>query len=180
MIGLFILGTLFLYLAFAVWIVKRQKTKRARWIAVAIFMLIPTWDEIVGRIYFVYLCETQSGIHVYKTVELPMEFWDANGEPRFITRDGLADGVMLSNRYDFSSEFHENYSRTFRIKRHAEVVTNQHTKELLGRYVRFIYFGGWVVNHTGAHVSGMGCPTIEEYNYRNYLKQVFRPVSARN
>lgn len=83
---------------------------------------------------------------------------------------------MLGDRYGFLSEFQENYSQIFRIKRHVETVTDKQTNETLGRYVRFIYFGGWVVNHSGAHVSGTGCPAIKDYNYRGFLKQVFKPA----
>jgi len=180
MIGLTVLAVLIGYVITAWVVIKRLPNKKAKWIALAIFILIPTWDEILGRTYFKYLCETESGMKVYKTVELPTEYWKANGEPKFITWDGLADKTMLGDRYDFPSEFEEKYSQTFRIKRHAEVVASKQTKEIVGQYIRFIYFGGWVVNHSSVHVSGTGCPSIEEYNYRGFLKQVFKPVSNRS
>ncbi len=79
MFGLLILGALILYIVFAIWIVKRQKTKRAKWIAIAILVLIPTWDQLIGRVYFYTLCTTQGGVKVYSTVELPSEFFDEGG-----------------------------------------------------------------------------------------------------
>lgn len=181
MIALMVLSALLVYLGIAWLVIKRLPNKKAKWIAVAIFILIPTWDEILGRVYFKSLCETESGMKIYKTVELPAEYWNANGEPKFITRDGLADKAMLGDRYDFTSEFQENYSQTFRIKRHAEVVTNKQTKEILGRYVRFTYFGGWVANHLVAHVGAKsGCPSLKEYDYRGFLKRVFNSASTKN
>lgn len=179
MLGLMIFVPI-IYIAIAWAIIKRLPSKKAKWIAAVIFILIPTWDEIGGRVYFKYLCEAESGVHVYKTIELPADYWQANGEAKFITIKGLADKAMLGDRYDFSSEFQEKYSQMFRITKHAEVVTNNQTKETLGRYVSFIYFGGWMVNHSGAHVSGTGCPATKDYNYRAFLKQVFKPVSIRN
>src|SRR4030067_1247030 len=135
MIALMVLAALLVYLVVAWVTIKWLPTKKAKWIAVAVFILIPTWDEILGRIYFKSLCETESGMRIYQTVELPAEYWNANGEPKFITRDELAEETMFGDRYDFPSEFQENYSQTFRIKRYAEVVINKQTKEVLGRYV---------------------------------------------
>ena len=42
---------------------------------------IPTWDEILGRLALHFLCETQSGIKVYKQVDLPSRYWDERGVP---------------------------------------------------------------------------------------------------
>ncbi len=180
MIALMLLTALLVYLGIVWLVIKRLPSKKAKWIAVAVFVLIPTWDEILGRIYFKSLCETESGTKIYKTVELPAEYWDANGEPKFITWDGLADKGILGDRYDFSSEFQEKYSQTFRIRRHAEVISDKQTREALGRYIRFIYFGGWIANHFSVHVSGTGCPSLKDYNYRGFLKQVFKTNLVRN
>lgn len=180
MIALMVFTALLVYLGIAWVVIKRLPGKKAKWIALAVFILIPTWDEIAGRIYFKSLCDAESGMKFYKTVELPAEYWNANGEPKFITWDGLADKAVLGDRYDFPSEFQENYSQTFRVTRHAAVVTNKQTKEVLARYVSFTYFGGWVANHFSVHVSGAGCPSLDKYNYRSFLKQVFKPASTKN
>src|SRR4030067_3518574 len=83
MIALMVLAALLVYLVVAWVTIKWLPSKKAKWIAVAVFVLIPTWDEILGRIYFKYLCETQGGIKVYKVVELPGEYWAADGMPKF-------------------------------------------------------------------------------------------------
>lgn len=174
MIGLFILGALVLYLAFAVWIVKRQKTKKAKWIAIIVLALIPTWDEIVGRAYFHYLCVTEGGIRAYKTVELPAEYWAADGGPRFITPKGQPDKTLLGERYGFSREFDENFSKIFGIKKYVNRVTDEQNGEILGEYNSFIYFRGWVASRMGAHITGIPCPSAEEYSYRSFLMQLFK------
>lgn len=180
MIALMILVALIVYVAVAWLIIKRLPSKKAKWIAVAVFILIPTWDEILGRIYFKSLCETESGMKIYKTVELPAEYWNAKGEPKFIDQRGIPDETMLGNRYTFSWETDENYSRVFRIKKSERIVTETHSHDPIGRYTSFIYFGGWVANNSVAHVVGTGCPSLKEYDYRGFLKQIFKPVTAKN
>ena len=40
---------------------------------------LPIADEIAGRMYFNHLCETEGGVKVYQTIELPAEYWDEEG-----------------------------------------------------------------------------------------------------
>lgn len=178
MIALMILAALIVYVAVAWLVIKRLPNKKAKWIAVAVFILIPTWDEILGRIYFKSLCETESGVKVYKLVELPGEYWFPDGKPKFIKANGDPDEAMLSDRVGFSNEFQEKYSTYFRIKRDARVVSERSTGQVLGEYVRFIYFGGWLMNHTSVHVGGIGCPTPEMNDYGGMVKQVFNRPSS--
>lgn len=174
MIALMLLTALMVYVAVAWLVIKRLPGKKAKWIAAVAFVLIPTWDEIAGRIYFNHLCATQAGVKVYQTVELPAEYWFPNGKPKFIKANGDPDEAMLNNRIGFSNEFQEKYSAYFRIKRHARVVSDRITGQVFGESVRFIYFGGWLKNHTGAHVSGIGCPSPEENEYGGMVKQVLK------
>lgn len=174
MIALMVFTALLVYLGIAWLVIKRLPSKKAKWIAVAVFVLIPTWDEIAGRIYFKSLCEAESGIKVYKVVELPGEYWHSDGRPKFIMANGDPDEAMLSDRVGFSNEFQEKYSAYFRIKRHARVVSERSTGQVLGKYIRFIYFGGWFKNHTSAHVGGIGCPSPEENDYGGMVKQIFK------
>jgi hypothetical protein len=72
----------------AVWLVMRRvKSPGRKWkaglVTALIFFLIPTWDILLGRAYFYYLCATEGGIKIYGQVELPKEYWDEEGRPRF-------------------------------------------------------------------------------------------------
>ena len=49
-----------------------------------VLLILPFADEIAGRIYFNHLCETEAGIKVYQTIELPAEYWDEDGAPKFL------------------------------------------------------------------------------------------------
>lgn len=173
MIGLFVLGALVLYLAFAVWIVKRQKTKKAKWIAITFLVLIPTWDEIIGRSYFYYLCATGGGIKVYKTVELPAEYWGEQGEPRFIKPDGLVDREMLKARVEFTRFYEDERHSLFRIRKTAEIISDGEGGPTVGTYTYFIYFGGWVVNNIGVHVTGNDCPKVQEASFGKLVREIF-------
>lgn len=74
MIGLMVIGGIILYLfiAYKVTFYIANKTKKKRyWIgSILFFILLPTWDVIIGKIYFNYLCENQAGLKVYKSVEV--------------------------------------------------------------------------------------------------------------
>lgn len=178
MIALMVFTALLVYLGIAWVVIKRLPSKKAKWIAVAIFILIPTWDEILGRIYFKSLCETESGVKIYNVVESPGEYWLPDGKPKFIKSNGDPDEAMLSDQIGFSNEFQEKYSAYFRIKRHARVASERSTGQVLGEYVRFIYFGGWLKNHTSAHVSGIGCPPPEGNSYGVMVKQILKQPTA--
>jgi len=67
--GLAILVLIGLYIAGAVWVMKIQKSRRAKAIALVIALLIPTTDAIIGRIYLQHLCDTEGGLKVYRVVE---------------------------------------------------------------------------------------------------------------
>lgn len=72
MIGLSILAVIFGYIFLSKFIVtkvyKAYGVKKAN-IALAIMILIPTWDVILGFPIYAYLCMTQSGTKIYKTVD---------------------------------------------------------------------------------------------------------------
>lgn len=73
MIGGMILLGFFLYWLIAKKVVgmvyaETQSITKKR-IAIAIFILIPTWDIILGFPIYLYLCKYESGMKIYKTVD---------------------------------------------------------------------------------------------------------------
>ena len=64
---------------------KKYGTKKAKYIATAIMVLIPTWDIVLGYPIYAYLCLTKAGVHIYKTVDNVEGFYvgekDAQYEP---------------------------------------------------------------------------------------------------
>lgn len=69
MIGLSILLAVVIYIWLARLVAKRIKNRSAKYVVIAIFILIPTWDIVPGKIYFNHLCENEAGLKIYKTVE---------------------------------------------------------------------------------------------------------------
>ncbi len=184
MIALMVLTALLVYLGIAWVAVKRQRTKKAKWIAIAIFALIPMWDEIVGRIYFKYLCETASGGQTFKVVELGKEFFLKPGEIDMDTAGHLpAKGGELSIK-----KIEENFSVTrksteispvLKINKYEVVITEKPSGNVIARHNNFHYFGGWVARHSTPHVSGIGC-RLPDDSYRKFYTATFKPTKRSN
>jgi len=72
MIGLMVVGVIVGYILLSKFIVtkvlKLYGLKKAN-IALAIMLLIPTWDVILGFPIYAYLCIFESGVKIYKTVD---------------------------------------------------------------------------------------------------------------
>ena len=83
--------TVLLGLVIIVVMAKRFRSGRIRLaVGIGIFSLIFLalfGDEIAGRIYLDYLCTNKAGVKVYQTVELPAEYWDEQGKPKFYNKD---------------------------------------------------------------------------------------------
>lgn len=73
MIALFMLIAIAFYFTLSFFIViavyKIFGTKKARHIAIAVMILIPTWDVILGYPIYKLLCWTSAGVQIYKTVD---------------------------------------------------------------------------------------------------------------
>lgn len=69
MIGLSILLAVVVYVWLARFVARRIENRAAKYTVIAIFILIPTWDVIPGKLYFNHLCENEAGLKIYKTVE---------------------------------------------------------------------------------------------------------------
>ncbi len=69
MIGLSVLLAVIAYLGLARFVARRVENRAAKYAVIAVFVLIPTWDIIPGKLYFNSLCENQAGLKTYKTVE---------------------------------------------------------------------------------------------------------------
>lgn len=130
-----------------------------------IALLLPVSDEIAGRIYFNHLCETEAGVKVYRTIELPAEYWDKGGEPKFYVNwdDGLGTKYpLIYSHGTFSSLFHiENAGYKFIEKR---------SSKMLGEVVNFRYFGGWLLRNFSPHNTGNSCDLNEKI-----IKDIFIP-----
>lgn len=89
MAGLLILVVIGFYVFLSKFIVKKvyEKTQsvKMKYIALAVMVLIPTWDIVLGYPIYAYLCLTKAGVHIYKTIDNVEGFYvgekDAEYEP---------------------------------------------------------------------------------------------------
>jgi hypothetical protein len=187
MIILMILIVVVLYLTTAIVVVKllirRGKSKSAKWLigstSALVFILIPIWDEIAGRISFNHLCKTLGGQKIIKSVELGNEVFlapgdvDTNTAGRVPAKGGELNHEKLKERFSITSSS-EKASGYFRIEKDTRIVGILETTEVLATNTRLFYFGGWLVNSTGLHVSGEMCPERNDQNYREFYANVFK------
>jgi len=98
----FILPALFLYplltykITWEVW--KKTKSKRVTIITLAIFLLIPTWDVVIGYGIFLYKWATWSGTKIYKTVEAEGMYYEGG----FST---ISDHGIVAAEYHFEKGY---------------------------------------------------------------------------
>src|ERR1039457_1543473 len=107
MYALAIIIVLYFYIRLAMWVAKSMASKResnlwkwsVRSVVALIFIIIPTAYSIAGDIYFDHLCSTEAGVKIYQTVELPAEYWDEKGNPKFIKENGELERSILNDRF---------------------------------------------------------------------------------
>lgn len=73
MIGLTIIFLILLYVYItykSIRFVATKTDKKRYWIATLLFFIfLPTWDVIIGKVYFNHLCKTEGGLKVYKNIQ---------------------------------------------------------------------------------------------------------------
>ncbi len=135
-----------------------------------IALLLPVSDEIAGRIYFNHLCEKEAGVKVYQTIELPAEYWDERGKPKFYaTWDaGLGKAYpRIRKNGPYSSLFHINDAGFKFIEKNSG--------NTLGEVVNFRYFGGWIFRNFTTSNSSISCELKEEI-----INEIFIPEIKNN
>jgi hypothetical protein len=182
MIGLTVLAVLIGYVITAWVVIKRLPNKKAKWIALAIFILIPTWDEILGRIYFKHLCETEGGGQTFKTVEVGKEFFLKPGEidmgtaGRLPAKGGELNIKKIEGNFPVIRKSTE-ISKILKIKKSEISITEKATGNVLAKHTNFGYFGGWVARHSVAHVTGIRC-SLPDDSYRQFYAATFKPAKS--
>lgn len=178
MVGLFILIGLAVYIGLAYFCVTKTKSKRGKIIVTLVFILVPTADVIVGRLYFAYLCHTQAGQFIYKTIEVGDDYiykpgemmkhkLDETGEKLAIAEGGEINRKELRKRYDFSLSKKEGYSKIFHIAKRQRVIEDKESEEVLSKSISFLYYGGWVEN-------------LYPYGNPRYCSKNHKPISKQN
>jgi hypothetical protein len=136
-LGLVLALVVYYYLArFALKMVSKfYPGKLAKYVAIAVFVLIPTWDIIPGQLYFSYLCRTQAGTKVFKTVEVDKTYFLKSGQP---------DEERLRDQYEGIIKVDRQFSRLFHIAKIQSSVRDKRSNEVLGTATDLANYGGWI------------------------------------
>lgn len=176
------LWLILILLPVSIWIAykvaKRFKQGSAKLaVGLGVFVLlffVPFADEIAGRIYLSHLCATEAGVKVYQTVELPAEYWDEQGRPKFVKGIGALDTAVLTN-YDGNFK-NEIYSSFFHVQKFRFWFFEKQSGKILGEITNFNFLGGWVTrNFNPAPGGGASCD--RPVDSRGILLSIFRPVA---
>lgn len=187
--GLAVLITLFLYIRLAMWVAKKLSDKReskqwkwgVRVCVTLVFVLIPTWDSILGQLYLNNLCSTEAGVKVYQTVELPAEYWDAQGAPRFIAKNGFVDMKLLPARYQWHSIDESYIDSVIKIEKWRWQLIDVEAQKVLGERVAYMRHFGWFNRFSPAPNIGEGCELSrdqEQVQEQNFFRAIFKPATS--
>ena len=170
------LWLILILLSLAIWIAvkaAKQFERRNAKIAVGllVFLLVffvPFGDEIAGRMYLNYLCATEAGLKVYQTVELPAEYWDEQGGPKFYDeRNGNFN--LAGYRVEYKTGV---YSSFFHVDNAGYKRVDGRSGQVLGEVTDFRYWGGWIKRNLSPHNTAMHCDGGAERS-NSLIKQIF-------
>lgn len=167
------LWLIFILLPVSIWIAvkvaKRFKQRGAKLgIGLLVFLLviiIPFADEIVGRVYLSHLCATEAGVKVYQTVELPAEYWDERGKPKYLASNGFVDMKLLPNRFEWRKVDEPYIDSAIKIKKWRWQLVDKETQSVLGEEIVYMRYFGWINRFSPAPNVGESCRDLgEEFN----------------
>ena len=119
-----------------------------------IMLLFPVSDEIAGRIFFNHLCETEAGVKVYQTIELPAEYWDKDGKPNFYDE---SSGNFTLPSGKFYKVYSKKVNRRFGVQERRTFILDIHTQKIIGEKPWFLYWGGYIKRNLTPHNSATSC-----------------------
>jgi hypothetical protein len=129
-----------------------------------VFVLIPTWDIVPGKLYFQHLCEKEGGIKVLKTVEVDKSYFMPSGQP---------DEKQLSRSFAIVHKDDRQYSRIFHIAKFESVLRDRQSNEVLGINVHLAHYGGWLAAYLFPQSSPTKCAGYSPY--RDVWTEVIKP-----
>ncbi len=119
MTGLVVLGFFLTYIAIAVGVAALAKGKW-KLLVIAVFILIPTWDIIPGKIALAHYCDKEGGIKIYRSVE---------GVEGFVS---LGGGAYEEYFKQFGYKYVE-IAKQVRDPRNSKIVNTEYARVTLGK-----------------------------------------------
>ena len=147
----------------------------ARFVAALAVIVIFVGDEIVGRLYFLYLCATGTEVKVFKRAELPSQYWDSNDVPRSrFVQEGSLFLLRFGDQFELDHQNVKGYVGMLGIDRDRLSIRDLSSNAVLSEMHAFRYWGGWLVTNVSLDVSAIHCPaevTFKEFYRATFVKK---------
>lgn len=165
------------------WMVRRAKTRIYKGL-VLITCFAGFWElfwlhDTLAQWELKTICEKEGGIRVYKTVELPPEYFTPDGSPKFVKPNGDLDEAMLGGQYKYISESSDSYSHHFtQVSRFRDAIVDKRTNLVLAERRSF---GGRTKGPPRPVPDGYpSCPESKFWDFKKFLSLVFKPSVRSN
>ncbi len=175
MIGLSILLAVIAYIWLAGFVARRIQNRTAKYVVIALFVLIPTWDVIPGKIYFKQLCEEEAGLKIYKVVE------GVEGYRVYPVASGLGREALEKYGYKFEERGSGSDLARYTLGPDGKII-RQAITESIARYAARGTLTPLHWNVTKAEIVIIDQPTKERlatrtefFAHGNWLQMFFRP-----
>jgi hypothetical protein len=179
MIAMIALVIFALYVGIAWLVTKYLPNKTAKWIAIMVFVLIPTWDEMVGTIFLRYLCSAEGGPKISKTIVLDKEYFLRSGEineytaGRVLAKGGELNMLKIQEKYSLDVSM-ITVSPILNVKKYTVTVKEKQSQELVASDVDFKKYGGWILRNSGLQIPATSCPARTNSYYEQFYNSIFK------
>ena len=131
--GLAVLFFIALYLVIAYKVYGKFKTSRYKWLVLALIVLIPSGDAVVGRVYLKRMCAEEGGLKVYRMAEHVEGFMD----------DVVGRGYWAKEYgYQFSEDRLTNGMTTRYSKHNGQIAQEDNVMPRSQYRIRLLHIGG--------------------------------------
>lgn len=205
MIGLIFLLVLAVYVGVAWYVVKALSSKKSKYIVIAVFVLIPTWDVVPGWLYLQHLCQAEGGVKIYRSVENVDGFLDKSqnmlgrdavmkygykfmeggeGGPQLyrysIDQNGKLQREKIdepTSKYGVQSTDHR---LLFNITKYEHTIVDLQTQEKLAVSVKLYRAGNWLQKIAKPLLGGgAACPSQHiTLTYKLFYLDTLKPTKS--
>ncbi|MDY6874278.1 MAG: hypothetical protein SVR81_09990 [Chloroflexota bacterium] len=128
-----------------------------------IFFVGPVLDQIIGKVYFDHLCESDRGLFVYEKVSLDSSEFDGNNNLiyyqslnnffKFDYKKKYKTGIDIDKKYIFLG-----------IEKNSVYLKNTENNKIISEYVNFSFVGGVLSRWLSNSISGgsISCDRIDQ------------------
>lgn len=131
--GLAVLFFIGLYFVIAFKVVGKFKASHYKWLVVALIVLIPSGDAMVGRAYLKYLCAKEGGLKVYRVAEHVEGFMEAF--------ENIDDDWVKNGGYQFSESTPVNGLVTRYSRQNGQIIREDNVMPQSRYRVRLVNVG---------------------------------------